>query len=275
MTRMMAAKKWLSQKRAIAGTLVGRRTGFFVQYDYMNYVTPTAIYPDVERRCKAADISAVIRVLAENDAAFAADPFWAVTTRHMGPLDAIIDYAVARTVRPAKVIEIGCGRSTQVLAKAVTDNGSGSIVCIDPAPRLDIAGLPVTFHRRTLQADDAGMVAELGENDILFIDSSHILQPGTDVDIELNILLPALQPGVLVHVHDVFLPWGYPEEWAPRNWNEVSGLIPWLSSGAFEIVFPSFYVLREKSELLRSAMPGFFSSIAGPVAGSFWMRKRS
>ena len=275
MSRTIATRKWLSRKRAIAGNLIGRPTGFFTQYGFMQSVQPIALYPDVLRRCAAADTAAVTAVLAQNDAAFGADPFWRVTTRHLGMLDAAIDYAVARAFRPERVIEVGCGRSTQVLAKAVGDNGRGAIVGLDPAPRLDIAGLPVTFHRRVLEPGDAALVAELGADDVLFIDSSHILQPGTDVDIQLNILLPALRPGVLVHVHDVFLPWGYPQEWGPRNWNEVSGLIPWISSGAFEIVFPSFYLLRERPEELRGAMPGFFPTIADPVAGSFWMRKRA
>lgn len=272
--RTLTTRKWLSRKRAVAEALLGKRTGFFVQYGYMDSIKPVPVYPDIARRCGEADVTAVLDVLAASDGMFASDPFWRVVTRHLGVLDAIIDYAVVRAFKPARLIEIGCGRSTQVLARAVRDNGSGNIVCIDPVPRLDIGDLPITFHQRTLALDDDRLVGELDRDDVLFIDSSHILQPGTDVDIEFNLLLPALRPGVLVHVHDVFLPWGYPPEWSPRNWNEVCGLIPWISSGAFEIVCPSYFLLRERPAQLRGAMPTFFPSIADPVAGSFWMRKR-
>ena len=267
-------RKWLSKKRAIAAALVGKESGFFAQYAYMSSVQQPPVYPDVDHRCRNAEVKSVLDVLAEHDADFATDTFWRSTTRHLGVMDSVIDYAVVRAFRPDSILEIGSGRSTQIMARAINDNGSGAITCIDPAPRLNITDLPITFHQRTLRADDVALAAALDENDILFIDSSHILQPGTDVDIELNILFPALKPGVLVHVHDIFLPWGYPAEWAPRNWNEASGLIPWISSGAFEIVFPSFYMLRVRTPELRMALPQLLMQNFERSAGSFWMRRR-
>jgi hypothetical protein len=138
---------------------------------------------------------------------------------------------------------------------------------------LDISGLPVEFERRVLQVSDVELVSKLEPNDILYIDSSHILQPGSDVDIEFNILFPAIKPGVIVHVHDIHLPWGYDPSWNSKNWNEVCGLIPWILSGAFEIVFPVRYAQVVHEADLINALPDYL----GPKlasGGSMWLRKK-
>lgn len=267
-------RKWLSRKRALAKCLLGSDAGFFSQYDFMNSVAPPVIYPDIARHCEEADVQRILTELTIHDSNFAADPFWLKSTRHLGAFDSIVDYAVVRAFRPAQILEIGCGRSTQVLARALRDNCFGTITCIDPAPRLDVSGLPINLLKRALRVDDVGVASSLEPNDVLFIDSSHILQPGTDVDLELNIILPSLRPGVLVHVHDIFLPWGYPVDWRARNWNEACGLIPWISSGAMEVFFPSYFLVREREGVLRDALPQSFSAACEEAPGSFWMKKK-
>jgi hypothetical protein len=129
------------------------------------------------------------------------------------------------------------------------------------------------FAQRPLSPQDAELTMQLESGDILYIDSSHILQPGTDVDIELNLMFPSVQPGVFVHVHDIFLPWGYPPSWNTRNWNEVSGIIPWVASGAFEIVLPSYFVAQTRTNDLRGVIPALMARDQDLAPGGFWMRK--
>ena len=268
-------RKWVSKKRALLGSMLGRDTGFFVQYGYMDSVKPPESYPAVRDLCERADLAPIIDQMRLHDATLSSDFFFTTDSRHLGALDAAINYCVVRYLNPSRIVEIGSGRSTQILARAINDSkGGGQITCIDPAPRLDITGLPVSFEKRVLRADDTKLAMSLQRDDILYVDSSHILFPGTDVDIEFNMMFPALLPGVVVHVHDIFLPWGYSPSWSARNWNEVSGLIPWIASGAFEVLFPSYYAAQERWSDIASAMPNFAARNTQREPGGFWMRKR-
>src|SRR6478752_4027594 len=115
-------------------------------------------------------------------------------------LDAAVAYALMRDRKPQHVVEVGSGHSTRVLAKAL--GGVGEIFAIDPAPRADIAGLPgVQVVPSTVQAAAPEVFDRLGPGDVLFIDSSHILMPGSDVDLLLSRVVPRLPSGVLVHIH--------------------------------------------------------------------------
>ncbi len=267
-------KIWLSKKRAMLLTLLGSPRGFFIQYAYMDSVVPQMEYPAVRELCESTDLKPVFDSMAQMADVIRRDPeFWNKETRHLGLLDSAVNYAVTSIIRPRRILEIGCGRSTEILARAVLDNRLDTrITCIDPEPRLDITGLPVDFEKRVLQVSDAKLVATLQRDDILYIDSSHILQPGSDVDIEFNILFPVLQSGVIVHVHDIHLPWGYDPSWQNKEWNEVCGLMPWMLSGAFEIVFPVRYAQVVHDRDLRSALPEHFAghTLSG---GSIWLRK--
>ena len=117
------------------------------------------------------------------------------------------------------------------MARAIRDDGlrpkSPPIVS---APRADIEGTGTKLIRSTVQRAGARPAFTLlAEGDILFIDSSHILMPGTDVDLLFNRVLPALKRGVLVHVHDIFLPDDYPPEWEWRGYNEQLGVAALLA----------------------------------------------
>ncbi len=146
-------------------------------------------------------------------------------------LDAAVAYAVVRERKPRRIVEVGSGHSTRVLAMAL--GGMGEILAIDPAPRADIAGLPgVRVVPSTVQATPAQLFDGLTAGDALFIDSSHILMPGSDVDLLLNRVMPRLPSGVLVHIHDIFLPFDYPPAWGWRAYNEQQGVLPLLTTGA-------------------------------------------
>lgn len=163
-------------------------------------------------------------------------------------LDAASLYALARRHRPARVVEVGSGHSTRFLLRALRDGGlATAVTAIDPAPRADLAGQPLTLLRQTLQQSLAGegaaAFAALAPGDFLLIDSSHLLMPGSDVDLLFAEVLPRLPPGVLVQVHDIFLPDGYPEDWAWRGYNEQQGLVGWLAAGALRPLFASHYAV--------------------------------
>lgn len=143
--------------------------------------------------------------------------------------DAEYLYQLIRAKKPRRIIEIGSGHSTLIAQRAIRrnreENGRYECehVCIEPfeAPWLEQAG--VTVIRERVESVDSGLFARLGRDDLLFIDSSHVIRPQGDVVTEYLQILPSLQPGVLVHVHDVFSPRDYLREWVVERmwlWNE-------------------------------------------------------
>ena len=124
-----------------------------------------------------------------------------------------------------------------------------------------------------LQEAPAKLFATLEEDDILFLDSSHVLKTGSDVHHYLFRVLPALQPGVVIHIHDVFYPFEYPEAWVrreSRSWNEAYALRAFLEyNDAFEIMYFNNYMYRKHGELVRSRMP----KCRRNAGGSIWLRK--
>ncbi|HEX8166053.1 MAG TPA: class I SAM-dependent methyltransferase [Beijerinckiaceae bacterium] len=188
-------------------------------------------------------------------------------------LDAAAAYAIVRTRKPRRIVEVGSGHSTRFLSLAVRDGGFESeIVCIDPAPRAGIAALGVRHIPALLGDAPPEPFAALSAGDVLFVDSSHVAMPGTDVDRLFLDCLPRLPAGVLVHVHDVFLPDAYPCGWAWRGYNEqlLAGAL--LQGGAFDLAFASRYVATRRPEWLgpvaRLPLP------AGAYETSLWLTKR-
>ena len=190
-------------------------------------------------------------------------------------LDAAMAYAMVRKYRPRCIVEIGSGHSTRFLARAARDGGLDcALTAIDPAPRADIAGLAgVTLIKSTLQEAGLAPFGELHAGDILFVDSSHVLMPGSDVDIVLNRIIPSLRLGVLVHVHDIFLPDDYPPEWAWRRYNEQQGLAPLLLGDRIELLFASRYVATRLSEALTGGVIARLSIPEGAYESSLWLRR--
>lgn len=188
-------------------------------------------------------------------------------------LDAAVAYALVRERKPRHIIEVGSGHSTRLLSKAV--GGVGEILAIDPAPRADIAGLPgVRVKSSTLQATPDGVFDSLVQGDVLFIDSSHILMPGSDVDILLNRVLPRLPSGTLVHIHDIFLPFDYPAIWGWRAYNEQQGVVPLLTSGAFRPLFSSVWAERRMADRLAASVISRLPRPPDALPASLWLEKR-
>lgn len=187
-------------------------------------------------------------------------------------LDAAVAYALVRERKPQRIIEVGSGHSTRILARA--ECGVGEIVAVDPMPRADVAGLPgVRVVPSTLQAAPADLFDGLRAGDVLFIDSSHILMPGSDVDILLNRVLPRLPAGALVHIHDIFLPFDYPPMWGWRNYNEQQGVVPLLATGAWRPLFSSVWATRRMGERLAASVVARLPQPAESMATSLWLEK--
>src|SRR5690349_5725818 len=188
-------------------------------------------------------------------------------------LDGAIAYSLVRTRQPQRIVEVGSGHSTRILSRALGKDGQ--IVAIDPAPRADIAGLPgVRVVPTTLQAAQAGLFDALVAGDVLFIDSSHILMPGSDVDLLLNRVLPRLPSGVLVHIHDIFLPFDYPAAWGWRNYNEQQGVAPLLVSGICTPLFSSVWAERRLADRLARSVVPRLPQRPEAMATSLWLETR-
>jgi predicted O-methyltransferase YrrM len=188
-------------------------------------------------------------------------------------LDGAVAYTLVRARKPLHIVEVGSGHSTRILARALC--GVGEILAIDPAPRADIAGLPgVRVVPSTLQAASADLFDTLVAGDMLFIDSSHILMPGSDVDVLLNRVLPRLPSGVLVHIHDIFLPFDYPPVWGWRNYNEQQGVVPLLATGAYTPLFSSVWAERRLGPRLSRSVVPRLPRRPEAIATSLWLEKR-
>ena len=257
-----AGGEWRGTVRRLSlglSTLLGlRRRGFFIPYRYADTVpeTPSSevAYPALKERFDTAaggfeELLAAMETLGPalqaigRDGACKArwDQDW------FPRLDAAAAYTLTRLRKPARIVEIGSGHSTRFFARAAADAGlSTQITAIDPQPRADITALgTVSVLREVVQSADRGVFAALEPGDFLSVDSSHILMPGTDVDLVLNEILPALPAGVLVHFHDIFLPWPYPEAWAWREYNEQQGVAALLAgSDAWRPLWSSAYAAR-------------------------------
>jgi predicted O-methyltransferase YrrM len=189
------------------------------------------------------------------------------------PLDAAIAYTLVRTRKPRRIVEVGSGHSTRFLARAVRDGGlETEITCIDPEPRATLEGQPVTVRRETLQEVGQEAVSALLPGDVLFVDSSHVLAPGSDVDLVLTQLLAYLPQGALVHFHDIFLPDDYPADWAWRGYNEQSGVAAILTAG-WRVLFASHYAHSRMAERVQAGTLGQLPGSADARPSSLWLEK--
>jgi Methyltransferase domain len=199
--------------------------------------------------------------------------------------DACAYYALIRYLRPRKVIEIGAGYSTQIaslgLKKNREESAAGELICIEPFPdvRLTDSGAEFILIQERVQDMDPATFASLSENDILFIDSSHVACVGSDVCAEFLDILPHLKPGVWVHVHDIFFPKDYPEEWVIGRrmaFNEQYILEAFLSfNAAFSVQLANHWIWLEHrnaaKELCSESVIALDTNETEPA--SFWMRR--
>ena len=194
--------------------------------------------------------------------------------------DAEFLYNLIRFKKPARIFEIGSGNSTLIARKAIKRNQaevSGyqcKHLCIEPYEMPWLEKLGVTLMRQKVEEVDKAIFAELENNDILFIDSSHIIKPQGDVLFEYLELLPALKSGVIVHIHDIFSPRDYSKEWVIDEvlfWNEQYLLEAFLTCNRdWKVLGALNYLRHNYFEALQAQCP-FLTKDSEP--GSFYIQK--
>jgi predicted O-methyltransferase YrrM len=202
-------------------------------------------------------------------------------------VDAQVYFALIRHLQPRRIIEIGAGNSTLLAiaagqANARSEGIAPRLTAIEPFPweifRNGLPGLTDLVEQR-LQNVDIHTFDELGEGDILFIDSSHVLRAGNDVELEYLEILPRLRPGVLVQIHDISLPLRYPKAYFDRQnyWNEQQLLQAFLEfNSGFEVVWPGNFMLINHPDRVLQVFPELGEMrrrYPGSEPSSFWIRR--
>lgn len=210
-----------------------------------------------------------------------ATPSFHLDNGHFDHADAYALYGILRRFRPARVIEVGSGFSTLVAAAALERNQAegrrSELVCIEPYPKPWLRNVAAVSRlvQEPLEAVPLSELTALRSGDVLFLDSTHVVRTGGDVNYEFLDVVPRLAPGVLVHVHDIFLPEEYPRPWIfeqRRFWTEQYLVQAFLEfNDAWEVVWAGNWLRLNHGDALRAALPTMPSSF---VPGSLWIRRR-
>lgn len=189
-------------------------------------------------------------------------------------------YNMIRYFKPKRVIEIGCGYSTMLAVQAETKNAAEDQahkckhICIEPYEMPWLEQLQVEVIRQKVEDVDTSLFSRLEANDILFIDSSHMIRPQGDVLFEFFQILPKLNKGVLVHVHDIFSPKDYPAEWIFDKhcfWNEQYLLEAFLMFNTQFRIIGALNFLKHNYHTAFAAKCPNSGTLPDDEPGSFWM----
>jgi len=204
-------------------------------------------------------------------------PFW--TNSWFPPFDGAALYGLIAQVRPRRFVEVGSGISTRFARQAVKDLGLPTrIVSIDPHPHNSTEGLCDETIVARMEDMPSDFWSGLAPDDMVFIDNSHRSFPGSDVTVFFAEVMPALPPGVVFGIHDIFLPYDYPAEWNDRFYSEQYLLMTYLlgGGGKDQILLPVFWAGRQPE--LHGLMdplwqsPGLFDGVM-THGGAFWARR--
>jgi Methyltransferase domain len=201
--------------------------------------------------------------------------------------DALVAYCMVRHFQARLIIEVGGGFSSLLLGEALARNKNSGLICIEPFPqeflKQRFPGLHSLMEKK-VEDVDLDFFSRLGPGDILFIDSSHTVKIGGDVNYLFLEVLPRLKPGVIVHVHDIFLPFEYRRDWVKdefRFWSEQYLLQAFLTfNSEFEVLMANRYLAHKYAEDLKAAFPNLENlkaTLPNSVkwgGGSFWMRRK-
>ena len=192
-------------------------------------------------------------------------------------LDIIGIYTLISEFKPKKYIEIGSGNSTKVAYKAKTEhNLDTEIVSIDPMPRAEIDNLADKVIREPFENIDLNILDELNENDILFVDNSHRILPNSDSMVFYLEILPRLKKGVIVHIHDIYLPYDYPQFMCDRFYSEQYGLAMYLLANPkkYETILPNYFIFEDKelSDLISPIWEHDNLKGVEKHGGSYWIK---
>ena len=196
-------------------------------------------------------------------------------------------YSMIRHFQPGRIIEIGSGNSSLVIQEALAKNSAcGGIawnhIIIDPYLNPGVKkyyGNSIQLYEKPVECVDPSFFTRLKKNDILFIDSSHSVKIGSDVNFLILEILPILEPGVIVHFHDINLPYEYPKIYATNPqfrmfWTESYLLQAFLScNNQYEILLAMSYLMKEHTALFPKLFPYYHLESSTRISGSFWIRK--
>jgi hypothetical protein len=186
-------------------------------------------------------------------------------------------YTMISELKPKKYIEIGSGNSTKVVYKAIKDqNLSTEIISVDPFPRVEIDGLADKIVRQPFENIDINVIEDLKESDILFVDNSHRILPNSDSMVFYLEVLPRLRKGVYVHIHDVYLPYDYPQFMCDRFYSEQYGLAMYLLANPekYKVILPNYFIFNDKelSEIISPIWDHENLRGVEKHGGSFWLQ---
>lgn len=174
-----------------------------------------------------------------------------------GPIEAQALHGFVRHYKPGRIVEVGSGVSTYCMSKALELNKRegrpGRITSVEPYPSAALRALPdIELLAQPVQRTDLSVFTSLGEGDLLFIDSSHTVRPGGDVNFLVLEVLPRLKPGVIVHIHDIYLPYDYQRDTCETffHWTETSLLRAYMTHN------PKVEILACMSHLHYERAPG-------------------
>jgi hypothetical protein len=190
--------------------------------------------------------------------------------------DGVLLFCMLQHLKPRRIIEVGSGNSSCAILDAVDRMpGSGtSVTFIEPYPKLLQSLLRPgdlgrhTLHAQGLQQCPLALFQKLEAGDVLFVDSSHVAKLGSDVNYLVFEILPALAPGVWVHIHDIFFPFEYPPQWYDegRAWNEAYVLRAFLEfNEAWRIELFSSFMLRRQRAWFEAHMPIILRNWGGQI----------
>lgn len=285
----LAARQHRRQAEQATGRLL-RRAGY--EFRRSHFYLP---FPDVDRlpdalwagpketigvELNVSDAVALLPVLAPHFAEFeAAIPASSYYRPNGGyeSVDADLLFALLRHLKPKRVIELGSGASSHVIAMARRAAGETfSHTIYDPYPFGNAMG-PVEGAKVEAVATeklDSAVVETLEPGDVFFVDTTHTVKTGGDVVRIFLELLPLVPVGVYVHVHDIFLPYEYPKAWVVeerRAWAEQYLLQAFLAfNDSYEVIFPAHAVSRAAPDEVAAAISSFGPGVA---PGAFWMRR--
>ena len=183
-----------------------------------------------------------------------------------GPIEAQALHGFLRHNKPRHIIEVGSGVSTFCTLEAISKNRDEtgekcSMMCIEPYPYDWLKGSPdVTLMPQRVQAVDVSVYNQLESGDLLFIDSSHTVKPGSDVNHIILEVFPRLKPGVFVHVHDIYFPYDFGRATLNTflHWSETSLLRAFLTQNDHvEIVFSLSHLFYERQDVMKRVFPEF------------------
>ena len=192
-------------------------------------------------------------------------------------LDIVGIYTILAKYKPERYIEVGSGNSTKVAHKAIKEQGlQTKIISIDPNPRAEIDTISDEVIRQPFENIDVDFLLSLKKNDVLFIDNSHRVLPNSDAMVFFMEILPRLQPGVIVHIHDIYLPYDYPPFMCDRFYSEQYTLAAFILANPtrYATLLPNYFI-SEDTELRKILAPIWNHPNLKDVeqhGGSYWIR---